>query len=42
MAQNKHSLVYGGGKVGLMGVMADTVIANGGYTTGVIPTFLRS
>lgn len=24
MAQNKHSLVYGGGKVGLMGVMADT------------------
>lgn len=41
MAQNKHSLVYGGGKVGLMGVMADTVIANGGYTTGVIPTFLR-
>ncbi|MCC9854856.1 TIGR00730 family Rossman fold protein, partial [Streptococcus agalactiae] len=41
MAQNKHALVYGGGKVGLMGVMADTVIANGGYTTGVIPTFLR-
>ncbi|EPU13139.1 lysine decarboxylase [Streptococcus agalactiae STIR-CD-24] len=41
MAQNKHSLVYGGGKVGLMGVMADTVIANGSYTTGVIPTFLR-
>ncbi|CZT40440.1 Lysine decarboxylase family protein [Streptococcus agalactiae] len=41
MAQNKHSLVYGGGKVGLMGVMSDTVIANGGYTTGVIPTFLR-
>ncbi|EPU34739.1 lysine decarboxylase, partial [Streptococcus agalactiae MRI Z1-213] len=24
-----------------MGVMSDTVIANGGYTTGVIPTFLR-
>lgn len=41
MAQNKHALVYGGGKVGLMGVMADTVIANGGYTTGVIPIFSK-
>ena len=30
-------LVYGGGKVGLMGVVADAVIALGGRVTGVIP-----
>lgn len=40
MAQNKHDLVYGGGNVGLMGVIADTLIENGGHTTGVMPTFL--
>ncbi len=32
---NKHDLVYGGGKVGLMGVMADTIIEDGGHTIGV-------
>ncbi len=30
-------LVYGGGNVGLMGVLADTMIASGGHVTGVIP-----
>ncbi len=30
MVKNGHSLVYGGGKVGLMGVIADTVLENGG------------
>ena len=30
-------LVYGGGRVGLMGVLADTVLAGGGRVTGVIP-----
>lgn len=35
-------LVYGGGKVGLMGVVADTVMARGGRALGVIPTFLSS
>ena len=33
-------LVYGGGKVGLMGVIADAVLAAGGPVTGVIPGFL--
>jgi uncharacterized protein (TIGR00730 family) len=33
-------LVYGGGKVGLMGLLADTVIATGGNVIGVMPTFL--
>ena len=29
MIKNNHDLVYGGGKVGLMGVIADTIINNG-------------
>src|SRR5689334_9818404 len=33
-------LVYGGGRVGLMGVLADAVLAAGGTVTGVIPQFL--
>lgn len=33
-------LVYGGGSVGLMGLIADTVMAGGGAVTGVIPTQL--
>jgi uncharacterized protein (TIGR00730 family) len=30
-------LVYGGGRVGLMGILADTVLAEGGEVTGIIP-----
>ena len=30
IADNNHTLVYGGGKVGLMGVIADTVLKNNG------------
>lgn len=33
-------LVYGGGKVGLMGILADAVLAAGGEVTGVIPQHL--
>ncbi len=33
-------LIYGGGNVGLMGVIADAVLAANGRVTGVIPTFL--
>jgi uncharacterized protein (TIGR00730 family) len=35
-------LVYGGGNVGLMGVLADTVLAGGGHVTGVIPEALMA
>jgi uncharacterized protein (TIGR00730 family) len=35
-----HGLVYGGGNVGLMGVVADAVLAAGGPVTGVIPQAL--
>jgi uncharacterized protein (TIGR00730 family) len=33
--------VYGGGAVGLMGQLADTVIANGGQIIGVMPKFMH-
>ncbi len=33
-------LVYGGGAIGLMGVVAKTVLDSGGEVTGVIPDFL--
>jgi uncharacterized protein (TIGR00730 family) len=35
-------LVFGGGHVGLMGVVADAALAGGGRVTGVIPERLRS
>jgi uncharacterized protein (TIGR00730 family) len=35
-----YGLVYGGAKVGLMGLVADTVIAAGGHVFGVMPDFL--
>ncbi|MEE2635683.1 MAG: TIGR00730 family Rossman fold protein [Acidobacteriota bacterium] len=34
------TLVYGGAKVGLMGVLADAVLARGGQVVGVIPEHL--
>ena len=40
LAKNECTLIYGGGKVGLMGVVADEVLGNGGKVIGVIPTFL--
>lgn len=40
MGTHKYDLVYGGGNVGLMGVLADMVLANGGKAIGVMPTFL--
>ena len=40
MAERGVDLVYGGGRLGLMGIVADTVIAYGGRTYGVIPRAL--
>ena len=37
MAARGIDLVYGGGKLGLMGIMADTILAAGGRAYGVIP-----
>jgi uncharacterized protein (TIGR00730 family) len=40
LAQSSIRLVYGGGNVGLMGILADAVMEAGGDVTGVIPAFL--
>ncbi|MCR5675600.1 MAG: TIGR00730 family Rossman fold protein [Lachnospiraceae bacterium] len=40
IAANGHELVYGAGKVGMMGMIADTVLHAGGRVTGVIPDFM--
>jgi uncharacterized protein (TIGR00730 family) len=41
MARAGIRLVYGGGRIGIMGVVADAVLAGGGTVLGVIPRFLR-
>ena len=40
LADNKITLIYGGGRKGLMGTVADAVMANGGEVIGVIPELL--
>ena len=35
------ALVYGGGKIGLMGVLAETILNQGGKVIGVIPELLK-
>src|SRR5687767_6843663 len=40
LAKRGIGLVYGGGNVGLMGVVADAVMAHGGEAIGVIPQSL--
>jgi uncharacterized protein (TIGR00730 family) len=42
IAQEGWGLVYGGGKVGLMGTVADATLAAGGEVIGVIPESLMS
>lgn len=41
LAGNGIRLVYGGGRVGLMGVLAEAVLGAGGSVTGIIPRFLE-
>lgn len=40
IAEENLSLIYGGGSVGLMGVLADAVMDHGGEVIGIIPRFL--
>ena len=40
LAGHGHTLVYGGARVGLMGLLADTALAAGGEVVGVIPQHL--
>ncbi|MBQ9068047.1 MAG: TIGR00730 family Rossman fold protein [Eggerthellaceae bacterium] len=40
MAQAGHTLVYGGGGIGMMGALANAVLDHGGNVLGIIPQFL--
>lgn len=40
IAEQNYELVYGGSKLGLMGTVADSVLANGGTVIGIMPRFL--
>jgi len=41
LAENGIHVIFGGGKVGMMGILADAVLEAGGDVTGVIPGFLH-
>jgi uncharacterized protein (TIGR00730 family) len=40
LCETKSTLIYGGGNIGLMGILADQVLLKGGQVIGVIPDFL--
>lgn len=42
MVKENIAMVYGGGKVGLMGIIADAILEKGGKVIGVIPHFLAA
>jgi len=42
LAERKITLVYGGGHVGMMGMIADAALSAGGEVIGVIPETLRT
>jgi len=41
LVENQVEVVYGGGAVGLMGKLADTVLEHGGEVIGIMPQFMR-
>lgn len=41
IAKNNYTLVYGGGGLGLMGLIANTVLLEEGNVVGIIPDFLK-
>ena len=42
IAQKGWGVVYGGGKIGMMGLVADSALTNHGEVIGVIPTALKT
>lgn len=42
MVEKDISLVFGGGRVGVMGLIADAILKRGGRAIGVIPQFLMN
>jgi hypothetical protein len=41
LVQNSCGLVYGGGNIGIMGAIANSVLENGGFVSGIIPKSLE-
>lgn len=41
LAEKQYGLIYGGASVGLMGILADAALMNGGEVVGVIPNDLK-
>jgi uncharacterized protein (TIGR00730 family) len=41
IAEKQAELVYGGTNIGIMGILADSVLAGGGSVEGIIPDFLE-
>lgn len=41
LAENSVSLIYGGGDIGLMGILSSTVMNSGGHVTGIIPKMIH-
>lgn len=41
LARNRFAIIYGGGRAGLMGALADGALAEGGQITGVLPRFMN-
>lgn len=42
LASNSIELVYGGGNIGLMGILSAAVMDKGGHVTGIIPEMLHA
>lgn len=42
IVEHGFNLVYGGANIGIMGLLADTVLIHGGKVTGVMPRFLAN
>lgn len=42
LSSSKSTLIYGGGNIGLMGIIADQVLSSGGKVIGIIPDFLMN
>jgi uncharacterized protein (TIGR00730 family) len=41
LAEQQMDIIYGGGRVGLMGALADGALSRGGRVTGVLPRFMN-
>ena len=42
LAEQGFGLVFGGGKVGIMGIIADSCLENNGHVIGVIPSAIKN